>query len=576
MARNKLSKRRKLAAILSAVLVVALAVTGTMAWTQLDGEETNEWGDTVTPGGNGHDDFDGNEDKDVYYENYGSAPLFVRIRLDEYMELGESTNAKSLVKGAKRSDKTTWTPHVPAAQGTPEVCAPGNLETAGVDFHDFWTWKMGSAFGERYYWPTLPTDTDAGKVQKDQFYKAPGNVDGRQLKAIPEATVVTMAKWVADGMPIGNYWVVDTDGWAYWAAPLVPKSATGLLLNEVKLTNKPDQSYYYAINVRYNASDKTDIGVLKNTATDAGKVLLDKISGTKSLDELLDAAIAAANAELAKGPDGYTPASVAALEAARDAAVGVKNNPNSTDPQKQTAIDNIFSNIPLISNELNAALDAAIARANAELAKETAAPGTYTPASVAALETARDAAVGVKNNPASTDPQKQTAISNIDSKIPLSQVPSTLLETKTSPGPLGFESFVDTENPEYSNTTQAGYEGGVEAYHLRFATIALEDILKNASDISGTTVAAVDPALASVVKIMNNMWSNGWGDSKRSIVCEFTDFTAAGLASLDNGITTVSYSPENAPIITTAVRLTNGSLSATVTVSFHYTHSLFL
>ena len=50
-----------------------------------------------------------------------------------------------------------------------------------------------------------------------------------------------MAHWKSDGSPIGDFWVIDQDGWVYWAAPLNPGESTGLLLNKVSQTTQPEQ-----------------------------------------------------------------------------------------------------------------------------------------------------------------------------------------------------------------------------------------------------------------------------------------------------------------------------------------------
>ena len=62
------------------------------------------------------------------------------------------------------------------------------------------------------------------------------------------AQVVTMDYWVNTlDSAIGNFWVRDTDGWFYWAAPLAPGQATGLLLSDITLHTAPDVEWYYAI-----------------------------------------------------------------------------------------------------------------------------------------------------------------------------------------------------------------------------------------------------------------------------------------------------------------------------------------
>ena len=68
------------------------------------------------------------------------------------------------------------------------------------------------------------------------------------------------------GSPVGDYWVIDrnhdqhSDCWIYWASPLKPGEATGLLLDKVvkkdwaylnRIGSNFDynQDYYYGINV---------------------------------------------------------------------------------------------------------------------------------------------------------------------------------------------------------------------------------------------------------------------------------------------------------------------------------------
>ena len=62
-----------------------------------------------------------------------------------------------------------------------------------------------------------------------------------------DATIMTMAEWNAANQPVGDIWVLDTDGWAYWASPLEAGKATGLLVNEMKYTNPAVGTMYYAV-----------------------------------------------------------------------------------------------------------------------------------------------------------------------------------------------------------------------------------------------------------------------------------------------------------------------------------------
>jgi hypothetical protein len=93
---------RRTKAIVAVLLALVLLLSGTYAWTAISQRAQNEIYDTINDGGRLHDDYDGNN-KDVYVENFGQAPIFVRVRLDEYMEV----DGTSVTAGAVRSDVTT-------------------------------------------------------------------------------------------------------------------------------------------------------------------------------------------------------------------------------------------------------------------------------------------------------------------------------------------------------------------------------------------------------------------------------------------------------------------------------------
>jgi hypothetical protein len=208
----------------------------------------NEWSElNIYNGGTLHDDFCG-PNKDIYIENWGNNPIYVRIRLDEYMELGVGAgvksgdglnNAKPLVQGTDLNNPKTWIPHSPKMK--PEI--------GSKNFHEYWEWVMG---GQKYYFPVSESKRNGSYVdQLSPEDLGPGdvNLDGAAAVQTPLAAVLTMGQWVAAGKPVGNYWVMDTDGWAYWASAVEPGKATGLLLSEVNLISIPSQAYYYGINV---------------------------------------------------------------------------------------------------------------------------------------------------------------------------------------------------------------------------------------------------------------------------------------------------------------------------------------
>ena len=294
MKKDKKMKNKKKLIILAATITIAILLSAaTFAWMNFQQRITNEFNGNK-PGGTGHDDFDG-PNKDVYIENWGSANLYVRIRLDEYMELGEGAGKKgvlnngvwtpdpenkavSLIPGANINDKTTWQPHIPYNAKVAECDTP-------ADFHDYWKWEMG---GGKIYKPVPPDKrTDPAYVDQNKtVYTSLSQEAG--LKQTLNATVVTMDYWINTlNRAVGPYWVIDADGWAYWAAPLKPGEATGLLLNAVELANAPEDPYYYAINVIYQMATKDgeynyktfyDGADKDHNATDNGKNLLDLIT----------------------------------------------------------------------------------------------------------------------------------------------------------------------------------------------------------------------------------------------------------------------------------------------------------
>ena len=315
------SKRRKLiTAVGATALAVAIALTGTFAWQSISQQAKNEAMASVNPGGRLHDDFDG-RNKDVYVENFtdpgDGAPIFARVRLDEYMEIGAGaglkTNddgfaekkAQSLEVGAKIDDVTTWKTHVPNN--------PDNK------FDDYWNWTTG---GSTTFMPTFNKNKDSlaadingtyeGTTPSDDThyddYKAwqlgeqktadaiydadtndtdegEGALEGTSIekknethtaKATGTATVKTMEEWLAlpGEQQVGAYWVWDKDGWAYWAQAIQPGEATGLLLDGIELKSTLSDSWYYGINVVGQFVTADDLGQKDNTGfydTQAGK-----------------------------------------------------------------------------------------------------------------------------------------------------------------------------------------------------------------------------------------------------------------------------------------------------------------
>ena len=328
-----MNKKRKLAASLTAGgMAAAILLTGTFAWRSISQKGTNEMVGDANPGGRLHDDFDG-KNKDIYVENFTSpedgAPIFARVRLREYMEVGaeagnpgaDGYEAKAVGKtDAQLNDHSTWAIH---------HLDESQESTDHMTFHDYVTWDQEG--GSTVYMPTFNKNKDSliidrngtlegldglypweqgdtyDKYQDNKTYtvgnQATGNAiydadsddhddvgdylapDGAGVQVLPggtavdgvnynlveetheakktqDCTVISMEEWKAKDPwdRVGNYWVYDTDGWAYWAAPIMPDTATGLLLDGVSVTQTPDEEWYYAIDVEAQFSTAYDWG----------------------------------------------------------------------------------------------------------------------------------------------------------------------------------------------------------------------------------------------------------------------------------------------------------------------------
>jgi len=113
-------KHGSLAVVLGALLIIS----GTFAWTSLTQSAINPMWDETNHGGRIHDNFDGDlenrpahgsRNKDVYAENFGDTPIFVRIRLleffafdDEPLDEGWNIDDPMGVNG----ENVAWQPYV--------------------------------------------------------------------------------------------------------------------------------------------------------------------------------------------------------------------------------------------------------------------------------------------------------------------------------------------------------------------------------------------------------------------------------------------------------------------------------
>jgi len=227
--------------MISALMVaVAIAASGTFAWQKVIAKQNEFMGHKrdVTV----HDDFDPDMGlKDVYVENRGNTTIYVRIRLDETMNLTSDT---------WRPGPNDWVTHT---YGTSAADCGHTNKADNKYFHNYFKWTMG---GWKYY---MPGSGSQSVIQDKNKYN--GTEPG--VQKTPDAAIITSAEFLVmtdteQKAFIG--WIYSTDGYAYWSQPLYKEEATGLLLHGVdSLPILEDLDYYYAINVIVEVVDRKDI-----------------------------------------------------------------------------------------------------------------------------------------------------------------------------------------------------------------------------------------------------------------------------------------------------------------------------
>ncbi|MEY8537806.1 hypothetical protein AALM99_05035 [Lactococcus muris] len=144
------NRNRKKLGILLAILSVLLLISGTFAWFSFTQRAINDRNVSVNfeEVGRLHDYFDrASGNKDVFAENFGDAPILVRVKLLEYMEI----NGESLVQADPqevedgnavqpiKEDTGTWTPWTPEASGN----TVGHRGGPGAVFNARARWTVG-------------------------------------------------------------------------------------------------------------------------------------------------------------------------------------------------------------------------------------------------------------------------------------------------------------------------------------------------------------------------------------------------------------------------------------------------
>ena len=340
---TKKDNRKRLAAIAVFLLVAALLIGGVFAWTDFGQIMTNRLRGTADPDVQLHDDFDregtnGFHEKDVYAENTGKIPTIVRIRFDEFFQVGNNVLTYDKEGNlSKIHDKDTWQPRlfsaVPAA--TDEM------------YHHFWDMSGN----EKIY---LRGVSEIG--WKDFSNESVGSIgpNGQQFKnTMPSSAIITMAEYMTnraiyDAALAAGCWIIDTDGWCYWSKMLMPDTATNLLLDSVTLnqSNPPEENYAYFINVKMETSNRRQFSeIIAQGATANGADFITALAGTDILRQNLQSTI-----NLGKIFSALidAPALTAVLDTAITNGTATYNNPAADTAALQTAIDNIMNELNLL------------------------------------------------------------------------------------------------------------------------------------------------------------------------------------------------------------------------------------
>lgn len=322
-----LSVKKKLLTLLAVSLAAVILLGGTFAWQSLNQEALNYVRGGANPGGRLHADFNNiteelsaevkTYNKDVYVENFTSpgndgVNIFARIRLEEYMSIGESAgpgktesdpgitsvlDKNIFIPGQASGFRSYWelswdgggsTVYMPTFNKNKDSLLADLNGSSELNFENYQRYAVGDTeegfviqdrdenIDDELTDPAQLHDLIA-RGQNSQWFAAlrdaitvssePATHTARQtLTAQRSMSVAQWLEMVAeaggyDEVSHGSYWVYDTDGWFYWTAPIAPGTATGLLLDGLNRTTLAiDGGWYYEINVVGQFITADDLG----------------------------------------------------------------------------------------------------------------------------------------------------------------------------------------------------------------------------------------------------------------------------------------------------------------------------
>ncbi|MDR2647898.1 MAG: hypothetical protein LBB67_07245 [Oscillospiraceae bacterium] len=275
--RQKLSGKKKIAAIIAIVLALAIGLGGALAFTDRGQNFINRFRGGANPDILLHDDFEAGVNKDVYVENTGETPMIVRVQFAEYLQIGNTP-----IVGGNANEKLTWAVRLfNTAPADDDTYLNGANDDGALPTENRHIWYMTG--NTKIYKP------GTGEMGSYEYTNGQPFVDGSEAQeTLPASPVVLASYYLAnkaalDAQYPAGLWALDTDGYAYWTRALQPGKATNLLLDNVILDKDvaPDDNYYYAIDVRLEATNLTESYLLysgdKKATPDGEAIIKDAV-----------------------------------------------------------------------------------------------------------------------------------------------------------------------------------------------------------------------------------------------------------------------------------------------------------
>jgi hypothetical protein len=298
------SGKRKATAVVAAVLAGTMLMGGAYAWTDYSQTVTNSFNGVSSNSVLLHDDSNG-KNKDVYVENLGDSPVYVRVKVAEYFQIGNNsmlTHYHNDDAKGETDDTTTWAVHQWQMDEDAADTTTVDLECSGdaAMAHQYYTWTLGSAKSEQKYYLEGITESDSdghGGMSKTNWenavekYKKDNTDNVINIGTITTHINATMKPtdpmWLADynealekitacdkddadtscadcgylhSIVTDARWLLDSDGWAYWSQPLQSHTATNLLIDSVDTAdNRPYDNWTYSLDVQLQASTSNQL-----------------------------------------------------------------------------------------------------------------------------------------------------------------------------------------------------------------------------------------------------------------------------------------------------------------------------